>query len=85
MCGIALIVGPDPSPMVLDSMLDAIAPRGEVRETLRAERQQLGYFEFCSADFRPHHSSTQVSCRYGRLRRVRCLQPRPRRSGRYAP
>ncbi len=42
MCGIALIVGPDPSPMVLDSMLDAIAPRGEVRETFRAERQQLG-------------------------------------------
>jgi asparagine synthase (glutamine-hydrolysing) len=42
MCGIALIVGPNPNPMVLDSMLDAIAPRGEVRETLRAERQQLG-------------------------------------------
>ena len=42
MCGIALIVGPNPDPMVLDSMLDAIAPRGEVRETFRAERQQLG-------------------------------------------
>jgi asparagine synthase (glutamine-hydrolysing) len=42
MCGIALIVGPNPNPMVLDSMLDAIAPRGEVRETFRAERQQLG-------------------------------------------
>ncbi len=42
MCGIALIVGPNSNPMVLDSMLDAIAPRGEVRETFRAERQQLG-------------------------------------------
>jgi len=36
MCGIALIIGPNPSPMVFDSMLDAIAPRGEARETLRA-------------------------------------------------
>ena len=42
MCGIALVVGPNPSPMVLDSMLDAIAPRGEVRETLRDARHQLG-------------------------------------------
>ena len=42
MCGIALVIGPNPSPMVLDSMLDAIAPRGEVRETLRDARHQLG-------------------------------------------
>ena len=42
MCGVALIVGPNPNAMVLDSMLDAIASRGEVRETFRAERQQLG-------------------------------------------
>ncbi len=42
MCGIALIVGPNPSSMVFDSMLDAIAPRGEVRETLTDDRHQLG-------------------------------------------
>src|ERR1700753_1352025 len=42
MCGIALIVGPCPDPLVFDSMLDGIAPRGEVRETLREERHQLG-------------------------------------------
>jgi asparagine synthase (glutamine-hydrolysing) len=42
MCGIALIVGPNPSPMVFDSMLDAIASRGEVRETLSGDRHRLG-------------------------------------------
>src|SRR5271155_1450677 len=42
MCGIALIVGPSPDPLVLDSMLAAIAPRGEVRETFRDERHLLG-------------------------------------------
>jgi asparagine synthase (glutamine-hydrolysing) len=42
MCGIALIVGPDPSPMVFDSMLDAIASRGEARETLSDDRCRLG-------------------------------------------
>ena len=42
MCGIALIVGPSPDPLVFDAMLDGIAPRGEVRETLRADRHQLG-------------------------------------------
>jgi asparagine synthase (glutamine-hydrolysing) len=42
MCGIALIVGPSPDPLAFDSMLDAIAPRGEVRETLRAGRHLLG-------------------------------------------
>jgi asparagine synthase (glutamine-hydrolysing) len=42
MCGIALIVGPDPSPAVFDSMLDSIASRGEVREMLCADRHRLG-------------------------------------------
>ena len=42
MCGIALIIGPNPSSMVFDSMLDAIAPRGEVRETLTDGRHRLG-------------------------------------------
>lgn len=42
MCGIALIIGPNPSTMVFDSMLDAIASRGEVRETLSDDRHQLG-------------------------------------------
>jgi len=42
MCGIALIIGPNPSPMLFDSMLDAIAVRGEVRETLCADRHRLG-------------------------------------------
>jgi asparagine synthase (glutamine-hydrolysing) len=42
MCGIALIIGPNPSSMVFDSMLDAIAPRGEVRETLTDDRHRLG-------------------------------------------
>jgi asparagine synthase (glutamine-hydrolysing) len=42
MCGIALIVGPNPSPLVFDSMLDAIAARGEARETLSDDRHRLG-------------------------------------------
>jgi len=42
MCGIALIIGPDPSRTVFDSMLDAIASRGEVRETLSDGRHYLG-------------------------------------------
>ncbi|MGB6457333.1 MAG: asparagine synthase-related protein [Streptosporangiaceae bacterium] len=42
MCGIALIVGPDPSPAVFDSMLDSIASRGEVREMLCDDRHRLG-------------------------------------------
>ena len=42
MCGIALIVGPSPDPSVFDSMLDGIAQRGEVRETYRDDRHQLG-------------------------------------------
>ena len=41
MCGIALIVGPTPDQSVFESMLDAIAPRGEVRETLCDERHLL--------------------------------------------
>jgi asparagine synthase (glutamine-hydrolysing) len=42
MCGIALIVGPNPESPVFESMLNAIAPRGEVRETLCDDRQLLG-------------------------------------------
>ncbi|HET9079802.1 MAG TPA: asparagine synthase-related protein [Trebonia sp.] len=42
MCGIALIVGPNPDPLVFDSMLDGIASRGEVREVLCDERHRLG-------------------------------------------
>ncbi|MBV9203822.1 MAG: asparagine synthetase B [Actinobacteria bacterium] len=42
MCGIALIIGPNPDPVVFGSMLDAIAPRGDVRETLSAGRHLLG-------------------------------------------
>jgi asparagine synthase (glutamine-hydrolysing) len=42
MCGIALIIGPNPDPRAFDSMLDAIAPRGEVRETLSDDRHYLG-------------------------------------------
>jgi asparagine synthase (glutamine-hydrolysing) len=42
MCGIALITGPDPNPTVFDLMLDAIAARGEVRETLHDDRHRLG-------------------------------------------
>ena len=42
MCGIALIVGPNPDPVIFDSMLDAIAPRGEARETFGDDRHLLG-------------------------------------------
>src|ERR1700744_6566694 len=42
MCGIALAVGPNPSVAVFDQMLDAIAPRGDVRETLIDDRHCLG-------------------------------------------
>jgi asparagine synthase (glutamine-hydrolysing) len=42
MCGIALIVGPQPDPLVFDSMLDGIAQRGEVRESQHDGRYQLG-------------------------------------------
>jgi asparagine synthase (glutamine-hydrolysing) len=42
MCGIALIVGPNPDRRVFDSMLDMIASRGEVREALCDDRHQLG-------------------------------------------
>jgi asparagine synthase (glutamine-hydrolysing) len=42
MCGIALAVGPNPSPAVFDQMLDAIAPRGDVREAVREDRHFLG-------------------------------------------
>jgi asparagine synthase (glutamine-hydrolysing) len=42
MCGIALIVGPKPDPSVFEWMLGAIAPRGEVRETLRDDGHLLG-------------------------------------------
>jgi asparagine synthase (glutamine-hydrolysing) len=42
MCGIALIVGPRPDPLVFDSMLDGIASRGEVRESQHDGRYQLG-------------------------------------------
>ena len=42
MCGIALIVGPRPDPLVFESMLDGIAQRGEVRESQHDGRYQLG-------------------------------------------
>jgi len=42
MCGIALIVGPNPDPAVFDAMMDGIATRGEARETLRDDRHLLG-------------------------------------------
>lgn len=42
MCGIALIVGPNPDPLVFDSMLDGITSRGEVREVLCDDRHRLG-------------------------------------------
>jgi asparagine synthase (glutamine-hydrolysing) len=42
MCGIALIVGPNPDVALFDSMLDGIASRGEVRETLCDDRRRLG-------------------------------------------
>ena len=42
MCGIALVVGPAPSRLTFDSMMDAIASRGEARETLCADHYLLG-------------------------------------------
>ncbi len=42
MCGIALIIGPNPNAVVFDRMLDSIAPRGDVRETLSGDRYYLG-------------------------------------------
>jgi asparagine synthase (glutamine-hydrolysing) len=42
MCGIALIVGPRPDPLIFDAMLDGIAPRGDVRESLHDGRYLLG-------------------------------------------
>ncbi|MBV9795777.1 MAG: asparagine synthetase B [Actinobacteria bacterium] len=42
MCGIALIVGPAPDAALFDRMLDAIAARGDVRETLSDDRHRLG-------------------------------------------
>ena len=42
MCGIALIVGPNPDVVLFDSMLDQIAYRGEARETLCDDRHLLG-------------------------------------------
>ena len=42
MCGIALVVGPNPDLEVFDSMLDAIAYRGEVREAFCDGRHLLG-------------------------------------------
>ncbi len=42
MCGIALIIGPNPNATVFGRMLDAIAPRGDVRETLSGDRYHLG-------------------------------------------
>jgi asparagine synthase (glutamine-hydrolysing) len=42
MCGIALIIGPKPDSQLFESMLGKIASRGEVRETVCADRHQLG-------------------------------------------
>ena len=42
MCGIALVVGPSPDAAVFGQMLDAIAPRGDVREEARDGRHLLG-------------------------------------------
>ena len=42
MCGIALIVGPNPDRTVFEWMLGGIAPRGEARETLSDDRHLLG-------------------------------------------
>src|SRR6201996_1992537 len=40
--GFAVAVGPNPSVAVFDQMLDAIAPRGDVREAIRDSRHYLG-------------------------------------------
>src|SRR6201989_796388 len=42
MCGIALMVGPAPDPVIFDRMLGPSAPRGNVRETLSDDRHLLG-------------------------------------------
>ncbi len=42
MCGIALVMGPNPNVAVFDQMLETIAPRGDVRETVSADRNHLG-------------------------------------------
>jgi len=42
MCGIALIVGPNPNAAIFDQMMNAIAARGEARETLSDDRHHLG-------------------------------------------
>ena len=42
MCGIALIIGPSPDTAVFDQMLEAIAPRGDVREAVTGDRHCLG-------------------------------------------
>jgi asparagine synthase (glutamine-hydrolysing) len=42
MCGIALIIGPSPDTAVFDRMLEAIAPRGDVREAVTGDRHCLG-------------------------------------------
>jgi asparagine synthase (glutamine-hydrolysing) len=42
MCGIALIIGPNPDSQLFESMLGPIAPRGDVRETACDDRHQLG-------------------------------------------
>jgi asparagine synthase (glutamine-hydrolysing) len=42
MCGIALIIGANPSAVVFGQMMDAIASRGEARETLSDDRHHLG-------------------------------------------
>jgi asparagine synthase (glutamine-hydrolysing) len=42
MCGIALIIGPNPDAQLLESMLDKIAARGEVRETGGDDQHRLG-------------------------------------------
>jgi asparagine synthase (glutamine-hydrolysing) len=42
MCGIALIIGPNPDSLLFESMLGEIAPRGDVRETACSDRHQLG-------------------------------------------
>ncbi len=42
MCGIALIMGPNPDFLLFESMLSRIAPRGEVQETACDDRHRLG-------------------------------------------
>ena len=42
MCGVALIIGPRPDAAVFERMLAAIAPRGEVCETIVEDRHRIG-------------------------------------------